>query len=61
MQTTESSKIIDSLKLQIVEIQIRIAESRERGSDWAEDTRLAKIADLRDMIALFELEAAANA
>lgn len=46
------SKIIESLNAQIIEIQIRIAETREKGSEWAEGTRLDKIAELRELIAI---------
>lgn len=51
-QTVQQS--IDNLKAQIVEIQVRIAETREKGSEWAEGTRLAEIAELRECIAFFE-------
>lgn len=38
---------ISNLKAEIVKIQIAIAEERERGSEFAEQTRLNKIAELR--------------
>ena len=42
-----AQRAINKIKAQIVELQIQIAEQRERGGEWAEQTRLDKIAELR--------------
>lgn len=38
---------ISNMEAEIVRLQIAIAETRERGSEMAEQTRLNKIAELR--------------
>lgn len=54
---TTAARAISSLKAEIVALQVAIAETRERGSQMAEQTRLNKIAELRADIAFCERNA----
>jgi hypothetical protein len=51
---TIAEKAIKRIQAEILGIQIQIAEQRERGGEWAEATRLMKIAELRGDLAFCE-------